>query len=118
MNAAEWIPASAGMTGVLTITRCVTLASFRGDDGSFDDYEVRHAGILAIVIPAKAGIHWPLNAAEWIPAEACPRMLESGAGMTRVFFGLFGRVALAVKVVLPVSSRTGTWSPTSFVASR
>jgi hypothetical protein len=28
---------------------------FGGDDASFDDYEVRDAGILAIVVPAKAG---------------------------------------------------------------
>ena len=46
--------------------------------------KVRDARIRKLVIPAQAGIHWLLTAAKWIPAEACPRMLESGAGMTRL----------------------------------
>ena len=44
--------------------------------------KVRDAQMLKLVIPAQAGIHWLLTAAKWIPAVACPRMLESGAGMT------------------------------------
>src|ERR1700682_4666427 len=46
--------------------------------------KMRDARIPKIVIPAQAKSIGLLNAAEWIPAEACPRMLESGAGMTRV----------------------------------
>src|SRR5450759_1994289 len=36
-----------------------------------------------LVIPAKAGIQCLLAKRHWVPAEACPRMLESGAGTTR-----------------------------------
>jgi hypothetical protein len=39
---------------------------------------------IAFVIPAEAGIHWLLTVAKWVPAEACPRMLESGAGTTLI----------------------------------
>jgi hypothetical protein len=35
-----------------------------------EHYEVRNAGIHIIVIPAKAGIHWLLTVAKWIPAFA------------------------------------------------
>jgi hypothetical protein len=38
---------------------------------------------INIVIPAKAGIHWFLKV-KMDPAEACPRMLESGAETTKV----------------------------------
>jgi len=46
--------------------------------------KVRDARIPNIVIPAKAGIQCLLNERRWVPAEACPRMLESGAGTTPI----------------------------------
>jgi hypothetical protein len=44
----------------------------------------RDVRIIKFVIPAKAGIQRLLHERHWVPAEACPRMLESGAGTTRV----------------------------------
>src|ERR1700682_1826477 len=56
------------------------------------DPRLRDAGPLYIVIPAAfspresgEGIQCLLYERHWVPAEACPRMLESGAGTTRVF---------------------------------
>jgi hypothetical protein len=46
------------------------------------DYEADNSFHQTSAIPAKAGIHFATVKSQWIPAEACPRMLESGAGMT------------------------------------
>jgi hypothetical protein len=58
------------------------------------------ARIIYVVIPAKAGIHWLLAAAKWIPAFA---------GMTRVFWEAvahFGISAIQFRYLGHSDSRT------------